>query len=413
MDWNVHKKVRYGMRYIYRKKIMLLLLIAVSLISVRLLTGCGEGLNILTEDSVNSGDNNGIEPEEPDINWPDWSYRRSVTISNNGTEQTDYQINVILDGTFNYSETASDGSDIRFNYDGISLRYWIEYWNQSGNSSIWVKVPLIPSGGKVIYMYYGKPGETAASNFDNTFTKNSGFSGLVAQWHMDEGSGSSIDDSSSGSNDGTISGASWAGADGGKWFTSTTAGFSTGDSLSFDGTDDYVTVADSTSLDVTAITIALWIKAGSVSSTQYLVAKWLPTGDNRAYSLFLNGSTVVFETSFDGSTYNTLNSSTSLIASTWYHIAVTFSGTAKVIFINGSSSGNTSVTGTLRNSNANLTIATVNDGTLADFYEGIIDEVSIYNRALTADEVKALSQRRKDSADIGDSPTVGSEETVP
>jgi len=189
MDWNVLKKVRHGMGYIYRRRIMLFLLIAVSLISARLLTGCGEGLSILTED------------RDSGIDWSEWSYRRSVTISNTGSTQTDYQVNVTLDSGFNYSNAASDGSDIRFNYDGVSIPYWIESWNQSGDSSIWVEVPSIPAGGKVFYMYYGKTGETAASDFDNTFTKNSGFSGLVAQWHMDEGSGStSINDSSSSSN---------------------------------------------------------------------------------------------------------------------------------------------------------------------------------------------------------------------
>ena len=50
---------------------------------------------------------------------------------------------------------------------------------------------------------------------------------------------------------------------------------------------------------------------------------------------------------------------------------------------------------------------------LGNHVDGLMDEVSIYNTALSADEVKALSQRRKDSADVGDLPTVGSEESVP
>ncbi len=391
------------MRYIYRRKIMLLLLIAVFLISVRLLTGCGEGLSILTDDDSSV------------IDWSLWSYRRSVTITNNGSTQTDYQVNVTLSSlNFTFTHADTNGNDIRFNYDGVSIPYWIESWNSGAETaSIWVKVPSIPAGGKVIYMYYGKAGETAASDFDNTFTKNSGFSGLVAQWHMDEGSGSSIDDSSSNSNDGTITGASWAGVDGGRWYTSTMAGFSTGDSLSFDGTDDYVTVADSASLDVTAITIALWFKVDRVDISQHFVSKWGTGANDLSYALLLNGNKVRFNTSFNGSVEDNLNSTGSVSSGVWYHIVATFNGSTKKIYINGSEDVSFDITGSLNTtSTADLTIGRVNT-TLSSYADGIIDEVSIYDRALSADEVEALSQRRKDSADVGDLPTVGSEETVP
>ena len=402
MDRNVHKKVRYGMRYIYRKKIMLLLLIAVSLISMRLLTGCGEGLSILTDDDSSV------------IDWSLWSYRRSVTITNGVTAQSDYQVNINLSNlNFTFSHAETNGNDLRFNYDGVSIPYWIESWNSGGETaSIWVKVPSIPAGGKVIYMYYGKAGETAASDFDNTFTKNSGFSGLVAQWHMDEGSGSSINDSSSNTNDGTMTGASWVGADGGRWYTSTTAGFSTGDSLNFDGTDDYVTIADSASLDVTNITIALWVNVDRVDITQHFVSKWVISTNDRSYALYMNADTVQFETSFNGSASDILSSTVVLSSGTWYHLAATFNGTVKRIYINGTERGNKSVTGNLYISIASLTIGTINTS-LGNHVDGLMDEVSIYNTALSADEVKALSQRRKDSADVGDLPTVGSEESVP
>lgn len=392
---------------------MLLLLIAVSLVSVRLLTGCGEGLNIFTEDSVNSADNNGIEPEEPVINWSDWSYRRSVTISNGVTEQTDYQINVILDGTFNYSGVASDGSDIRFNYDGVSIPYWIEYWNQSGNSSIWVKVPLIPSGGKVIYMYYGNSGEDAVSDFGNTFTKNSGFSGLVARWHMDEGSGSTIDDSSSNSNDGTIKGATWVGADGGGWYTRADISFGTGDSLNFDGINDNIAISDNDSLDINQLTITGWITTSDdVTNNKFIVSKWAESPNQKSYALYIGSGQVNFLTSNDGDLNGDTLSGGIIAINTMYHIAVTFDGNTKKIYINGSESNSGTWANTIYSGTSSVLIGNRNTST-TNFFKGIIDEVAIYNRALTADEVEALSQRRKDSPDVGDSPTVGSEETVP
>ncbi|MFQ6120050.1 MAG: hypothetical protein ACE5KE_09210, partial [Methanosarcinales archaeon] len=56
------------------------------------------------------------------------------------------------------------------------------------------------------------------SDFDNTFTKDYGNSGLVALWHMDEGSGTIITDSSGNENDGILkNGTTFVGYDGGQW----------------------------------------------------------------------------------------------------------------------------------------------------------------------------------------------------
>jgi hypothetical protein len=392
---------RAGDIMLNRKRLALIGLLFMTIIAVRFLPGCGEGLNILT-----TGGNNGLD-------WSDWSYRRSVTIANSGTTQTDYQVNVLLTtANFTFANADAGGNDLRFNYNGTSLPYWIESWTAGTSASIWVKVPSIPNPDAVIYLYYGNAGQTSAADFDDTFTKNSGFAGLAASWHMDEGSGTSLDDSSANSNDGTITNAAvpWMGDDGGKWYDVSTAGFSTGDSVIFDGSDDYVKVTDSSSLDVSNLTIALWFKADTVATTQYLVSKWLAA--SRGYSLFLNGTTVVFETSFDGNTYNSLNSTITVSSGTWYHLAATLSGTAKVIYINGTARGNNAVGGSLNNSNANLTLGNVNDTTLADYFDGIIDEVSIYDRALDANEVKALSRRSKYSSTVS-APSLGSEEIVP
>jgi hypothetical protein len=67
---------------------------------------------------------------------------------------------------------------------------------------------------------------------------------------------------------------------------------------------------------------------------------------------------------------------------------------------------NTIYTGT-----STLTIGS-RDGTPADLFSGTIDEVSIYNRALSSDEIMALSQRKKYSSDVG-LPSLGAEEIVP
>jgi len=103
-----------------------------------------------------------------------WTYRRPIIITEkSGTTLTDYQVRIVLTpDNFDYSKTRSDGGDIRFtDTDGVTqLPYWIEKWDPSGTSIIWVKVPEIPANSeKKIYMYYGNLEATSQSNGTEVF----------------------------------------------------------------------------------------------------------------------------------------------------------------------------------------------------------------------------------------------------
>ena len=82
-----------------------------------------------------------------------------------------------------YTNMKADGSDLRF-YDNsnVNCNYWIEKWNNTGTSVIWVKVAT--SGANTLKMYYGNPAATAVSNGNNTFDFFDDFSGnsLSANW---------------------------------------------------------------------------------------------------------------------------------------------------------------------------------------------------------------------------------------
>ncbi|MCW7079444.1 MAG: DUF2341 domain-containing protein, partial [Canidatus Methanoxibalbensis ujae] len=73
---------------------------------------------------------------------------------------------------FNFAHAQSNGEDIRFtNEEGNLLDYWIEEWDAVNETAkVWVKVPSIPANSSVvIYMYYGNPYASSASNGDATF----------------------------------------------------------------------------------------------------------------------------------------------------------------------------------------------------------------------------------------------------
>lgn len=96
-----------------------------------------------------------------------WQYKRTITLSPS-TPESDFQVKVELTtSNFDYSNANSDGSDIRF-YDstGNELNYWVENWDTSGTSTIWVKVPT--AGTSTIDMNYGNSVALSESNKNAT-----------------------------------------------------------------------------------------------------------------------------------------------------------------------------------------------------------------------------------------------------
>ncbi len=123
-----------------------------------LIVGIGVGLNRASSQAALAA--------PTDAAWFDrgWGYRRAVTITCPcAQDQTDYQVQVLLDNTFDYNHAKTDASDVRVTAsDGVTqIPFWIETWDPPNQASIWVKVPVIPTGpGTTIYLYYGNPNPT-------------------------------------------------------------------------------------------------------------------------------------------------------------------------------------------------------------------------------------------------------------
>jgi hypothetical protein len=198
---------------------------------------------------------------------------------------------------------------------------------------------------------------------------------LVALWHFDEGSGATtVADSCLSGNTGDVVGA-------------TTGVFGKlGNALSFDGTDDYVKVPDSASLDVTDYTLEMWVNANNL-------AKVYPTLLNRRvqsptigyYWIWIKGNCIVLTYS-DGEIARSAYWYTSFSIGEWYHIALTKFGSSFTMYKNGSSLG----TRSLNYQDAvggDLFIGTYQGKTGNYPFDGTIDEVRIWDGALTADEI--------------------------
>jgi hypothetical protein len=124
-----------------------------------------------------------------------WLYRRAIVVNNTGNPNTlvDYQVLVVVDtaSLISAGKLQSTCADIRFtDEDGVTLlNYWIESGCNTPSTRIWVKVPSIPaSSTKTIYLYYGNPVASSASDPKATFVLYDDFATLDSNvWYVVRG----------------------------------------------------------------------------------------------------------------------------------------------------------------------------------------------------------------------------------
>ena len=206
--------------------------------------------------------------------------------------------------------------------------------------------------------------------------------GLVAWWRFDEGIGTIAYDSSGNGNNCTLSGSplpSWVA---GKY----------GDALSFDGLQNYVDIPAAPSLfPSNAITISCWVYISSVNintdSYMGFVARNVRVNGLQLIKEY-GSANVIFETPGIG---NVITTGT-LIPDTWnFVVAVLISGVSATVYINGQVAGS-SAGWILPTTSMDYWIGQAAVGTTNPYMNGYIDEVRIYNRALSQSEILQLYQ---------------------
>ena len=200
---------------------------------------------------------------------------------------------------------------------------------------------------------------------------------LVGAWGFDETSGTTAVDASGRGNTGTLNGP-----------TRTTAG-KVGGALSFNGVNDWVTVADANVLDLTTgMTMEAWVRPTAVGSLWRTVMMKEQPNNNLTYALYAgdgagHAGANVFTTADRGVTGTT---ATPLNA--WTHLAATYDGATLRLYVNGVQAASRAVTGSIRATTGVLRIGGNNIWT-NEWFAGLIDEVRLYNKALTAAEIQA------------------------
>jgi hypothetical protein len=210
-----------------------------------------------------------------------------------------------------------------------------------------------------------------------------GPSGLVAAYNFNEGAGSVVNDLSGAGNAGVVSGASWI-SEG-----------RAGGALSFDGVGNWVTINDAPSLGLTnAMTLEAWVRPASITGWHTILYKErLDQSPGPSWGLYASDGSA--PPAVYSATANNLwrhaTGTANLALNTWAHVAGTFNGTSLRLYVNGVLVRNMSVSGAMTPSTGPLRIGgnSVSIPFGGQFFKGLIDEVRVYNRALTQAEVQA------------------------
>lgn len=143
----------------------------------------------------------------------------------------------------------------------------------------------------------------------------------------------------------------------------------------------YASITDAATLDITsAITLEAWVKPFSVSAAQTIIGK------NSAYALNITSSAKLQFQRWSATVSGTVNSSASISANAWTHVAVTYDGTTTKLYINGAQdTSSTSISGAIDATATDVLLGALTSST--QLFNGYIDSAKVYAAANTASNV--------------------------
>ena len=213
--------------------------------------------------------------------------------------------------------------------------------------------------------------------------------GEVGWWKFDEGSGDVAIDTSGYGNAGDISGTTWLAEENCK----------SGACLSFDGaTDDYVISEEALNLDASQ-TFSAWVNPNSISGLRGVITLHNHgTTANLGINTYSNKFSVSIGYTDSSREYNEKLSNFSLTVGEWTHIVLIFDSYNNSVsfYVNGDfdKSWNLSKTVDLRPDK--ILVGQWASSYLEHYiFDGIIDDVRLYDRALSEDEVEELYERTR------------------
>lgn len=210
--------------------------------------------------------------------------------------------------------------------------------------------------------------------------------GNIGHWPFDEGAGTSALDTSGNNNNGQIKGATWTNGPAG-WHA-----------LSFNGSSNTVDINKNVVNTSTSFSVAAWVEISDLSTWHTAVSQ---DGSNvsgfylQYTSPSAGGQFALSLVNADSTGGTTIRATSSFKPSPniWYHLVGVYDSRANQsrLYVNGALQNTQTVPATW-NSTGVTVIGRAKWGNPADFWSGLIDDVRIYNRALSATDIRNLYQ---------------------
>lgn len=240
-------------------------------------------------------------------------------------------------------------------------------------------------GGRTPSSIDGNPSEASDGSSPATLWR-----GLVGLWHFDDGLGSLVAiDSSGNGNDGTLVGLDPPAQ---PWVDGHLGG-----ALATNGVG-YAMAADSPSIDgITArVTLSAWVYFDGVIPVDYgtALSRQIRTTNEQYYhlSLYQDGTPTLF-IGFSASIAAARPTAPQPVTPRhWTHMAGTYDGSLATLYVDGVAVGSRPIVGVFpRDAVPVILGGNGNAGAVSEFFPGRLDEIALYNRALSPDEIKLLA----------------------
>ncbi len=208
--------------------------------------------------------------------------------------------------------------------------------------------------------------------------------GLVGWWKLDEGSGNSALDSSGKGNTGDLTGhaPTW------------TSNCKRNSCLSFNGSSEFVTVPNVSALVTNSnMSLTAWVKTSSSGGNSLggICGIRNAESDTAFYIFQLNATTI--EVRFRDSAGNTYTTSFAITADIWVHVALIYDGSNIYAYKNGTLAVSTAASGVFTRTDIPFEIGKSSPD-VTWWYDGQVDDIRLYNRALTTSDLYMLYQNQ-------------------
>ena len=157
-------------------------------------------------------------------------------------------------------------------------------------------------------------------------------------------------------------------------------------SASFDGTDDYLQIANSADFNLGSgdFTLEAYVfqtsDASTASNSHNIFNKWNNTSSAKSYAFRItssSGQKLQFFWSTDGNNNNYITSNDSLTSNQWHHVAVVNNGGTITLYIDGTAQSSTGTAGTLYSASVNLNIGRTDADSGSQYFDGFISNARL------------------------------------